>query len=93
MLAENCFHAENTASDHRILASLEQELQVAFRFEDGNGRPLNSVWVVCILLGRLLCERTMLGRVIKQFAKFERREIMRGMVKLNELEDMAEPPL
>lgn len=34
-----------------------------------------------------------MGRAIKQFAKFQRREIMRGMVKLNDLEDMADPPL
>lgn len=37
-LAENCFHSENTTVDKRILASLERELQAAFRFEDGNGR-------------------------------------------------------
>lgn len=40
-LAENCFHVENTTTDRRILASLERELQVAFRFEDGNGRLVN----------------------------------------------------
>ena len=43
MLAENCFHAENTTSDCQILASLERELQASFWFEDGNGRPFNSV--------------------------------------------------
>ena len=48
-LAENCFHAENTTTDRRILASLERELQAAFRFEDSNGRQVNSVWVVRIL--------------------------------------------
>ena len=84
---------ENRAFDRRILVSLERELQSSFRFEDGNGRSLNLVWVVCILLGRLLHEQTVLGRTIKQFAKFQRCEIMRGMVKLNDLEDMAEPPM
>lgn len=54
MLAKNHFNAENSATDRRILASLERELQVAFRFEDGNERLVNSFWVVKILLGRLL---------------------------------------
>jgi hypothetical protein len=49
--------------------------------------------VVRILLGRLLHERTTLDRAIKKFAKFQRREIMRGMVKLNDQEDLDEPPL
>ena len=93
MLAENFLNTENMAMDRRILASLERELQTAFRFEDDNGRSLNSVWVVRILLGRLLREWTTLGREIKQFAKFQRIEIMHGMVKLNDLEDMVEPPL
>ena len=66
---------------------------MAFRFEDSNERLVNSVSVVRILLGRLLCEQTALGRAIKQFAKFQRHEIMCGMVKLNGLEDMAESPL
>lgn len=69
-LAESCYNAENTAMDRWILARLERELQAMFRFEDGNGRPVNSLWVVCILLGRLLHERIALGRAIKQFAKF-----------------------
>lgn len=30
MLAENCYNAENTATDCRILAHLERELQAAF---------------------------------------------------------------
>ena len=70
MLVENCFNVENSATDRRILASLERELQAAFRFEDGNGRLVNSLWVVRILLGRLIQERTALGRAINQFAKF-----------------------
>lgn len=44
-------------------------------------------------MGRLLRERMALGRAIKQYAKFQRREKMRCMVKLNDLEDMVEPPL
>ena len=90
---ENCYHTENSATDRRILARLEKELQAAFLFKDGEGQPISSLWVVCILLARLIRERTTLGHTIKQFAKFQRREIMRGMVKLNDLEDLAEPPL
>ena len=68
-LAESCYNAENTTTDRRILARLERELQATFRFEDGNGRSVNSLWVVHILLGRLLHERIALGRAIKKFAK------------------------
>ena len=70
MLVENCFNAENMATNRCILASLERELQAAFKFEDDKVRLVNSVWLVRILLGRLLRERTTLGRAIKQFAKF-----------------------
>lgn len=45
------------------------------------------------MLGRLIWEQTAIGRAIKMFVKFQRREIMRGMVKLNDLEDLAEPLL
>ena len=34
-----------------------------------------------------------LGRAIKMFAKFQRREIMCCMVKLNDLEELAKLPL
>ena len=44
-------------------------------------------------MGHLLRERMALGHAIKKYAKFQRREITRCMVKLNDLEDMAEPPL
>lgn len=92
-LAKSCYNTKNTATDCCILARLERELQALFWFEDGNGKPVNFLWVVRILLGRLLHERTTLDRAIKKFAKFQRREIMRGMVKLNDQEDLDEPPL
>ena len=44
-------------------------------------------------MGWLLHERMALGHAIKKYAKFQHREIMRCMVKLNHLEDMVEPPL
>ena len=46
-----------------------------------------------ILLGQLLRERMALGRAIKQYAKFQCREIMCCMVKLNDSKDMAKLPL
>lgn len=46
-----------------------------------------------ILLGCLFRERLVLGQVVKMFAKFQWREIMWCMVKLNDLEELAEPLL
>ena len=35
----------------------------------------------------------MLGWAVKMYARFQRREIMRCMVKINDLEELGEPPL
>ena len=45
------------------------------------------------MLGCPFRERFVLGRAIKMFGKFQRQEIMHYMVKLNDLEELAEPPL
>lgn len=45
------------------------------------------------MLGRLFREQLALVHVVKTFAKFHRREIMRSLVKANDLEELAEPPL
>ena len=92
-LVENCFTTENSASDQWVIVNLEKELHVSLRFVDGEGEPTNSIWIVGILLGRLIWEWTAIGQAIKLFAKFQHHEIMREMVKLNDLADMAEPPL
>ena len=92
-LAENCFTAENSITNRWVIANLEKELQAAFNFADGGGEPDNSIWIDQILLGRLIWERTAISKAIKSFAKFQRCKIMRGLVKLGELEDLAEPPL
>ena len=55
--------------------------------------PNNSLWIVRVLLGRMIRESTAIGRAIKSLVKFQSREIMRGLVKLGDLEDMVEPPL
>jgi hypothetical protein len=46
-----------------------------------------------ILLGRLFKERLVLEQAVKMYARFQRLEIMRCMVKINDLEELAEPPL
>ena len=92
-LAERCYNTKNLTVERRTLSHLECELDVAFRFEQGGGQGTSPVWVTRILLGRLLRERMALGRAIKMFAKFQRREIMHCMVKLNDLEELAKPPL
>ena len=43
-----------------------------------------------ILLGHLFRERKALGKAVKQFAQFQRREFMRSLVKINDLEEQAE---
>ena len=44
------------------------------------------------MLGRLSWERTTLGKVVEVVTKLQRRDIMRRMVKLHDLVDLAEPP-
>ena len=74
------------------MANLEKTMQAALSFAGGGEESNNSLWIVCILLGRMIRERTEIGRAIKSLAKFQRREIMRGLVKLGDLEDLANPP-
>ena len=62
-------------------------------FKHRGSRRASQLWVTRILLGRLFRERLTLNRAVKSFTKFQRREIMRGLVKLNELKEVAEPPL
>lgn len=53
-LAENCFAAENSSADRRVIANLEKELQATLNFADGGGEHDNSIWIDQILLGRLI---------------------------------------
>lgn len=68
-------------------------MEATMMFEHRGSRRASQLWVTRILFGRLFQERLSLGRAVKSFTKFQRREIMRGLVKLNELEEVAEPPL
>ena len=92
-LAENCFSAENSAAERRVIANLEKEMQAAFNFAVGGEEQDNAIWIDRILLGRMIRERTAIDRAIKSLVKFQRRKIMYGLVKLGDLEDMVEPPL
>ena len=92
-MAENCYAAENSVGERRTIANLEKTMQVALSFTGRGEEPDNSPWIVYILLGRMIRERSVIGRAIKSLAKFQHREIMRGLVKLGDLEDLADPPL
>lgn len=91
-LAEQCFVTENSAEEHRIMTNLEKTMQVALSFSSGGEEPDNSPWIIYILLGRMIKERTEIGKAIKALEKFQRREVMCGLVKLGDLEDLADPP-
>ena len=76
---------------------LERELETALAFEhsDGedNGLKIQPVWITRILLGRLFRERKALGKAVKLYTRFQRREFMRSLVKINDLEEQEELPL
>ena len=72
---------------------MEQEMDATLMFEHGGGQQASPLWFTHILLGWIFRERLALGRAVKAFAKFQRREIMRGLVKVNSLEELAKPPL
>jgi hypothetical protein len=91
-LAKQCFVAKNSAEERRIMVNLEKNMQAALSFARGGEEPDNSPWIIRILLGRMIRERTEIGKAIKALEKFQRREVMRGLVKLGDLEDLADPP-
>ena len=90
---EHWFTMETSPAERRVLFRLEKELEATLLFEHGGSCRANPLSVTRILLGRLFRERLSLGRAVKSFAKLLCREMMRGLVKLNELEDVTEPSL
>lgn len=90
---ERWLDLETSSVERRALFRLEREMDATLMFEHGGGLRASQLWVTRILLGRLFRERLTLGRAIKSFMKFQRHEIMRGLVKLNELEEVVKPLL
>ena len=74
------------------MVNLEKTMQVALSFAGGGEELNNSPWIIRILLGSMIRERTEIEKAIKALEKFQRREVMRGLVKLGDLEDLADPP-
>ena len=72
---------------------LEGELNATLLFEHGGCQSESPLWIAHILLNRLFRERLALGRTVKVFAKHYHKEIMRGLMKIQDLVDLAEPPL
>ena len=54
---------------------------------------MSMLWVARILLGHLFKERLALDWIVKAFAKHYRKEVMHSLVKIQDLVDLAEPPL
>ena len=75
------------------MTNLEKTMQAALSFMGGGEEPDNSLWLIRILLGRMIRERSEIGTGIKALAKFQRREIMHGLVKLGDLEDLTNPAM
>jgi hypothetical protein len=92
-LGEHWFNLETSPVKRRVLFQLEREMDATLTFEHGGGLRASQLWVTRILLGGLFRKRLTLGQAVKSFTKFQCREIMWGLVKLNELEEVVEPPL
>ena len=86
---ENWFRLENYSEETRVLMRLEGELNATLMFEHGGREPASMLWVAHILLGRLFCERTALGRIVKDFTKHYRKEVVHSLVKIQDLVDLA----
>ena len=71
---------------------MEDELHSTLLIEHGGGQWPNKLWITRILLERLSRERTLLGKAVEVFVKLQRRDIIRSMVKIHDLVDLAEPP-
>jgi uncharacterized protein YecA (UPF0149 family) len=73
---------------------LERELEIALAFEHSDGEDsglkIQPIWITHILLGHLFRETKALGKEVKQFMRFQWREFMHSLVKINDLEEHPE---
>ena len=90
---ERWFRQENPHVEIRILTHIEDDLNSSLLFEHGGRQRASPLWIAHILLGHLSRERMVLGKAVEVFAKLQWREIIRSMVKLHVLVDLAEPLL
>jgi hypothetical protein len=71
---ENWFKSENSPSERQTMMHLERELETNPHFEheddDDGGPRSNPIWITRILLGLLIREHQVLGKVVKLFARF-----------------------
>ena len=72
---------------------MEATLTFEHSYDEDSGLKIQPVWITRILLGHLFRERQALGRAVKVYARFQCKEFMRSLVKINVLEEQAEPPL
>ena len=72
---------------------LEGELNVTLLFKHGGHQLASPLWISHILLVHLFSERVALGQTVKVFAKHYQKEVMCGLVKIQDLLDLVEPPL
>ena len=79
---ENWFWLENSTEETWALMRFGGKLNTTLLFEHGGHQKASTLWVALILLGRLFCERLALGRTVKSFAKYHRKEVMRSLVKI-----------
>ena len=84
---------ENSPEETRALMRLEGELNSTLFFEYGGHQLAIMLWVANILLDFVFHKRLALGWMVKSFEKHYPKESMRSLVKLQDLLDLAEPPL
>lgn len=86
---ELLFRKEKFAEETRAVMRLEGELNATLMFEHGGHQLASPLWSVRSLLGHLFRERVALGKTVKVFSKHYRKEVMRGLVKIQDLMDLA----
>ena len=90
---ETWFRHENSIKETRAFMRLEGELNATLLFEHGGRQSASLLWIACILLGHLFREQLALGWTMKVFSKHYPKDVMRTLVKIQDLVDLVEPPM